>query len=68
MEIKKGSIVKIEYTGTLDDGKVFDTCKGREPLEFEVGAGKVIKGFEAVLLDAALDHRVDGGLSDVLDG
>jgi FKBP-type peptidyl-prolyl cis-trans isomerase 2 len=46
MEIKKGSIVKIEYTGTLDDGKVFDCSDGRDPLEFEVGAGKVIKGFE----------------------
>ncbi|MBD3314069.1 peptidylprolyl isomerase [Candidatus Woesearchaeota archaeon] len=46
MEVKKGSKVKVSYTGTLDDGQVFDTSEGKEPLEFEVGAGMIIPGFE----------------------
>jgi len=46
MEVKEGSKVKVEYTGTLDDGTVFDTSEGKEPLEFEVGAKMVIPGFE----------------------
>jgi peptidylprolyl isomerase len=47
MPIKKGDTVKIEYEGTLDDGTIFDSSeKGGEPLEFEVGAGQIIPGFE----------------------
>lgn len=43
--------MKIEYTGTLDDGTVFDTsAEYGKPLEFEVGGGQVIKGFEDALL------------------
>ena len=34
---EEGDVVKIDYTGTLDDGKVFDTSEGKEPIEFEVG-------------------------------
>lgn len=47
MVVKKGSKVKVEYKGTLDDGTVFDSSEVHgKPLEFEVGQGKMIKGFE----------------------
>ncbi|BCB95303.1 peptidyl-prolyl cis-trans isomerase [Dissulfurispira thermophila] len=41
-----GSIVKVHYTGKLSDGTVFDSSENREPLEFRVGDGHIIKGFE----------------------
>ncbi|MDW7732899.1 MAG: peptidylprolyl isomerase [Methanolobus sp.] len=47
MSIKDGDTIKIDYTGTLDDGSVFDCSDNHEqPLEFTVGAGQVISGFE----------------------
>lgn len=45
-QVKKGSRVKIYYTGKLKDGQVFETNVGGPPLEFSVGKGKVIRGFE----------------------
>ncbi len=50
MSIKNGDKVKVEYTGTLDDGTVFDTSEGKAPLEFEAGSGKVIKGFDDAVM------------------
>lgn len=41
-----GDTVKIHYSGTLSDGTPFDSSEGREPIEFAVGAGQVIPGFE----------------------
>jgi len=46
-----GSMVKVHYTGTLDDGTVFDSSREREPLEFTLGEGRVIPGFEAAVKD-----------------
>jgi len=43
---KKGNVVSIEYTGMLENGQIFDSSKGKSPLEFEIGSGTVIKGFD----------------------
>jgi len=48
--IKKGSKVKLHYTGTLEDGLVFDDSTNRDPLEVEVGRGQLIKGFDSRLV------------------
>ena len=50
-QAKSGDTVKIHYTGTLEDGTEFDSSAGREPLEFAIGSGQVIPGF---------DNAVDG--------
>lgn len=45
-QAKQGDTVQVHYTGTLNDGSVFDTSQDRDPLEFTVGAQQVIPGFE----------------------
>lgn len=50
-QAKSGDTVKIHYTGTLLDGSEFDSSAGRDPLEFSLGSGQVIPGF---------DNAVDG--------
>ena len=48
-EVKKGDKVKVHYTGKLNSGEVFDSSIGKSPLEFEVGAGMMIAGFDAAV-------------------
>jgi peptidylprolyl isomerase len=43
---KKGDTAQVHYTGRLEDGQVFDSSEGGEPLEFEIGAGNIIPGFD----------------------
>jgi len=45
-QAQHGDTVKIHYTGTLQDGTVFDSSEGHDPLEFTLGDGQVIVGFE----------------------
>lgn len=49
-QVKQGDSVKIHYTGRLDDGTVFDSSRERDPLEFTVGAGMVIPGFDEAVV------------------
>src|SRR5215471_7792797 len=45
-QVKNGDTVKVHYHGRLTTGETFDSSAGRQPLEFEVGSGMVIKGFD----------------------
>jgi peptidylprolyl isomerase len=45
-QVKDGDVVRVHYTGKLTNGEQFDSSTGREPLEFTVGAGQMIKGFD----------------------
>lgn len=49
-EAKEGAKVKVNYTGKLDSGEVFDSSADREPLEFVVGQGQIIPGFEKAVI------------------
>jgi peptidylprolyl isomerase len=45
-QAKNGDTVKIHYTGRLEDGSEFDSSSGKEPLQFSIGSGQVIPGFD----------------------
>ncbi len=49
-QAKNGDTVEVHYTGTLENGTVFDTSEGRDPLKFTLGAGQMISGFEQAVL------------------
>lgn len=57
-KVEKGNKIKVEYTGKLEDGSVFDSSKNHgKPLEFEVGSGQVIKGFDEGVLDMKVGDK-----------
>ncbi len=60
-QVTSGNTIKVHYTGTLADGTVFDSSKGREPLEFTVGAGMMIKGFDdgVVGMEVGKEKRIE---------
>lgn len=53
-QAKAGDTVRIHYRGTLDDGSEFDSSAGRDPLEFTLGGGQVIPGFDNAVTGMAV--------------
>lgn len=51
MKPQNGDTVRVHYTGTLSDGSEFDSSAGRDPIEFTLGEGTVIPGFETAVAD-----------------
>ncbi len=62
-KVESGKFVSVAYKGTLDNGEVFDTTEGRNPIELQVGAGQIIKGFEDELLGMELNEKKEFTLS-----
>lgn len=60
---KNGDVVKVHYTGKLEDGSVFDSSLERDPLQFTLGAGQMIKGFEAAVLGMEIGEEKVARLS-----
>ena len=57
MQAKNGDAVSVHYTGKLVTGEQFDSSVGREPLAFTVGAGQMIKGFDAAIPGMAVGDK-----------
>jgi peptidylprolyl isomerase len=56
-KVKNGDFVQLHYTGTLEDDSVFDSSEGRGPLEFQVGGGGIIHGFNDAVLDMEVNEE-----------
>ncbi|HER63035.1 MAG TPA: peptidylprolyl isomerase [Desulfobacteraceae bacterium] len=54
---KQGDTVHVHYTGTLNDGTVFDSSTGRDPLSFTIGSGQVIPGFEEAVVGMDMNEK-----------
>ncbi|NHN25765.1 peptidylprolyl isomerase [Flavobacterium jejuense] len=55
--VKENNTVKVNYTGKLSDGQIFDSSEGKEPLEFTLGKGQLIPGFEKGVLNMKLNEK-----------
>ncbi|MCK0158519.1 peptidylprolyl isomerase [Cellulophaga sp. F20128] len=56
-QVKENNTVKVNYTGKLSDGQIFDSSEGKDPLEFTLGQGQIIPGFEKGLIDMKLNEK-----------
>ena len=56
-QAKKGDTVQVHYKGTLDDGTVFDSSEGSDPIAFKLGEGEVIPGFEEAIEGMATGEK-----------
>ncbi len=56
-KVENGMFVSVDYKGSLQNGEVFDTSQGRQPLEIQMGAGHLIKGFEKELLGMTVNEK-----------
>ena len=55
-KVESGVFVSVDYTGTLDNGDVFDSSEGRHPMEVQMGSGNVIPGFESAIMGMSLNE------------
>jgi len=55
--VESGKFVSVTYTGTLQNGEIFDSSEGRLPLEFQTGSGQLIQGFEDAVMGMALNEK-----------
>ncbi len=56
-QVKEGDVVRVHYTGTLTGGEQFDSSVGKDPLQFTVGAGQMIRGFDAAMPGMAVGEK-----------
>lgn len=56
-QVKQNDTVKVHYTGKLTDGQVFDSSIEREPIEFTLGQGQLIPGFEEGVLNMKVNEK-----------
>ncbi len=56
-QVKKNDTVKVHYTGKLAGGQIFDSSEGKDPIEFTLGEGQLIPGFENGLIDMKLNEK-----------
>jgi peptidylprolyl isomerase len=56
-QVKKGQFVQVHYTGRLEDGTIFDSSEGQQPLEFQAGSGEVIPGIDNAVLGMAVNEE-----------
>ncbi|WP_372744677.1 peptidylprolyl isomerase [Lutibacter sp.] len=57
IQVKENNTVKVHYTGKLSNGQIFDSSVGKEPIEFTLGQGQLIPGFEKGLIDMKLNEK-----------
>ncbi len=62
-KVENGLYISIDYTGTLQNGEVFDSSQKKQPLEVQVGVGQLIKGFERELMGMAINQKKSFTLS-----
>ena len=56
-QVKSGDKVKVHYTGKLEDGSQFDSSVGADPLEFTIGAGQLIPGFDSGVIGMEIGEK-----------
>lgn len=56
-KVENGKFVTVEYKGKMENGEVFDSTQDRDPLELQIGAGQIIKGFEDALIGMELNEK-----------
>jgi len=56
-EIAENDTIALHYNGTLNNGELFDSSEGRDPLQFEVGTGQVIPGFDKAVIGMKVEEN-----------